>query len=453
MNTERYEDILGSFHSGSLYTKFEFTKNELEKAFVEKYLREYFYVNSTLLHEWCHFIQAISTSIGRRLSDYLIASGTFLSRTFRNYVMEGNLERIRRPLIFNFFYDDRLRESLDETAYLGFIFGALVRGILGHDSSPELMVIFENPLFEPNFFKKPKNAMCPIIEINGSQCILGAWVIFESFASINEKVYIGEIFDKGEYRKILNSIPLYPYYIIELHVRQEISGFNYRFVRALCDLALNPCIECANENNKRDWEDIHPGWRLVRSVEYVRELGIDITLLSEEEILEVIKAIEKHYGWKNPWEEKLAEFASPYFLNDLHMIRERHPSALFLCTENFSLLKSYFPLFIGKPGIPKDILKTSSEFGLKDFNPETNFVAFLQYATITGQFSSILLEPNIRCPLHNLPFPPNHNCVEDCEFEMWFKTLLGISLEDYIRIPIASQEDIVFFENEKRGGT
>ncbi len=73
MPEPKHEIALGRHFPGSVFTRLYFRKAEWDAAMKAGVDSEYYYVHSTLIHEWVHQLQTLATTFGREIS-FLLAS-------------------------------------------------------------------------------------------------------------------------------------------------------------------------------------------------------------------------------------------------------------------------------------------------------------------------------------------------------------------------------------------
>jgi hypothetical protein len=456
MNLKRFEEnkVLGSYSIASLFTKYNFSKKEEEEASKQNMKNNY--VTATIFHEWIHHLQIVGTSVGRYLWTSLFSAGG-LSKVILNYIEDGNFNRLRRPILFNLYFDEKFKKYIDFNANVSLMSGLMAKTFLGivdkSQNNEQMKDIFKgNPLFF-NQVESPKEKAIPIIKIEDKTYSIGAKHIMESFAWINERMLHASKLNNKEFKKIIRLIHEEPYYVVDFFLAQELTDLDdglYWLSRMLCDIALNPTFKAPKDHDKWAWEDIHPGWRFVRAVEYLKSLGLK-KFSCPEETYKLKKLIYDKFGWIDPWEsgENDGSIFSWYY-NEVKQIRSESPLAFSLCFEKYENLIKKIPTFKGFPQMPTkiDIEKLSSEYA--SLTPEQIF----HYTVNLGMIGAVILEvlnsDLKRCPLHNIAFSDNsqNKCIPNCEFEFIFKTNFGMTIKEYFDIPLAKKSDIEQYENE-----
>jgi hypothetical protein len=446
-----HTQVLASFSPASLFTKFEFFKWEMDKAFAsDKMNDEVYYVFSTIFHEWIHQFQILSTSFGRELMFQTVLSGLFVGRTFSNYIKDGNFSRLRKPLMNNFRSDKKFRDTLTADSFDGIFAGILVNRYLGGDSNANHLDGPVSDLFS-KIILPPTNTACPQFVLGGELIHFGGQHILEGFASINERKFIGLNFSKHILQETLDRIPKYPYYVAESFLVKELGSdiANLGLIRMLCDLALNGVFKPANPDEVIVWEDVHPGWRFVRAIDALKKIPVLFRELSSENVLDTRLKLCQHLGWKDPWGEHLAfNYAFEGYLPEAIEIRKDHPEAAIYCVEMFDELIKRFPFSRGYPPPPKSLKDFNYLFKDDKSTPEENFNAYMRIAMIAEIVNETLGSTDLTCPIHNVSLAEGNTCIEDCDFVKWFNGVMGISVADFNSIPLVSDEDLDRFKSE-----
>lgn len=445
MSEKRFKEVLEyscSYSPASLFTKFSFKQWEIETAKKKDEARkECYYVLSTFMHEWMHHLQFVGTTIGRELLHLLFATG-ILSRAIKKYVEQGNYARLRRPFIFNYYFDKEFKKNFDLKISSGMFSGLIANAYLGFgpelDDKVPLKSILKNDDIKLKNIEPPQKEEIPLIKIGKKEYYLGSWHIMESFASIHEKIYLFSILKGDKLKEAINAIQFDPYWIIEKYVEQELNFQDNMFwlTRALCDLALNPCFNLKKNEDKWLWEDIHPGWRLVRAVEYLQSKNINKPLSFSKDAIEIKNMIQTALGWIDPWEDyKLQKDLFPWYLKEAIEIRKTKPGAFAFCTENHDYLMTKIQPFVGHAPFPTSIVKEDLSFDTDSYSPAETYDVFLKMAVFGEQVIKLFRKTEIHCPYHNLSFPPNDDCVPGCSFAESFKNFMGITFSEYSKIP------------------
>ena len=447
-----HAQVLGRFSPASLFTKFEFFKWQIDKAFGKDTMDdEVYYVHSTLIHEWIHQIQILGTSFGRQLMFLVMHSGIATGGSYARYIRQGNFDRLRRPLIVNSFFDKMFRDGLTNDDYLGLFSGSLVRKYLGGDSREQFL---EGP-FPDSFTKRlspPQDTACPKFGFEGESLNLGGLHLLEGFASINERIFIYLNFSRETFAEALGCIPRYPYYVAESYLEEELGAENVNLwlSRLLCDVSLNGCFESTDPDRRILWEDVHPGWRFVRAVEFLKSRPDVAREVSPENALDVRQRICEEFGWGDPWGDHLS-FAHLFdgYIPEALAIRREHPLALMFCVEKFSDLIERFPFSHGYPSAPASLEAFSVSAMEGHWTPDEMFCGYMRLAMIAESVLEVLLSTEIACPIHGVLLGGGEGCVEGCEFVSWFKTVMGMTVEEFSTIPCASKADIDRLDEEE----
>lgn len=427
--------IYGEYLPGSLRTKFNFSEREIDESF--KCNEDYYYVASTSIHEIIHHLQFIGTTTGRYMSDMLTRIGLSGFNSIKKNVESNRFNKLRRPLINSFLLDTEFAEqlSLGERLInneLRVYF--LLSGIMNNDDA--------NNELKGNLdylgFDIDTDVMVPSFIYNNANYTLGLNNILESFASINERIFIySSVKDKEKQNQAFKDIPFDPYYIIESYIGEEDPRLsNYLLICVIIDIALNPTTSIKNGNRK--WTDFHPGWRLKRIVEFLKRSKIDFSKLNNpNSFIELKRQILENFSWKDPWEdmELIDKGATNLYLNKIAKFRKDIPQLFFHPVYYNEKIFIEFSEDPQKYATNTEFKEELLNFDSPSQSPNTNLYAYSIIAAVCEQFLNLYLGEKIICPYHGLKFPENSTCVEGCMFELWFETLIGFSLEEYGKIP------------------
>lgn len=442
--------VVGTYTPASLFTHCDFEQWEIDKAIDEKD-PEFYYVNSAPIHEWIHQVQILTTTFGRQLMMLSLFSGLAISRTIQRYIQGGGFERLRRPLIANLFFDKEMRAAMSEKELAGLYMGALVNQFMGgvHD---EAMNEFVFPDEYTKGISAPNNTPCPRITISEKRIDFGAMHILEAFAHENEFLFILSAFDREVARKFLINSFVYPYDVVKRYMRTELgSDGNYPGrVLLLCDIALNGRFPSGAESGEIAWEDVHPGWRFVRSVEYLKRNRQEKEAFDVDKILDLRTKIMEHYGWPDPWCEHERDFKRnpvDIYLHEALELRTHHPVSPVVGILDIQTLKKFIPMNVGPIKAPPNLENALAFLGDK-FTPAERFSGFMDTAMVSQSVNELMYTGDVICPIHDRVFGEDAGCMEGCRFEAWFGTIFGFSVQEYARIPGVSAEDVERWRNE-----
>ena len=449
---DRHTRALGRFSPASLFTKFEFFKWEMDEAMASRSPNEeLYYVQSTLIHEWIHQVQILTTSFGRELMFLLLHSGLMVGEAYAKYVEDGNYSRLRRPLVTNSFFDKKFRKSMTNSQYIGLITGSLVRRYWGGNSNAKYL---DGPFPDllSNRFVQPQTTSCPEIEFEGGALNLGAIHILEGFASLNERIFIYLKFEDAIFHKALKKIPRYPYHVAEAYIESELGteSVNLWLCRMLYDVALNGCFDPLDSSTKVVWEDVHPGWRLVRAVQYLKQKRDMLKDFSTDTALAVRTSLCEAFAWTDPWDDHLG-FAHIFegFIPEVLDLRRNHPLTVMFCIENFGELVKRIPFSFGHPPPPSSLEHFNVMLLGDGLSVEQKFAGYMQLAMVAESVLEILTSVELSCPIHGISLEAANKCVPDCDFVTWFKTVLGMTVDEFTAIPVATNDDFDDFKREE----
>jgi hypothetical protein len=452
MQIKQYTKILGTYSAASMFAKYNFTQKEINTMFTKgRYDNECYYVWNTMIHEYMHHLQILGTSMGRHYAFLIGSSGYLLSDQLGHYIRNGYYSRLRRPLIFNYFYDKKFSDYLSVNRNMALSQGLIARLFFAKSQRSKDYKGFLNFIDKPKSYTLPNELeSVPILKLKNRKYYLGAYLLFESFASMNERLSLMISLPKNKLIKAWSLIPNYPYQTIENYILKELnlSSFNFNLNRAIIDVALNPEIDNLDKPAKK-WKDVHPGYRFLKIIEFLKSKSIKVDKkLNYDEILTLTSDIYKKLRWTNPW-ENLNSFDLPFtpFLSESIKIRKDNPIALILPVENLNLLSS-IPMPNNEPSVPISADKNAILDAHPEFDPAA-FHIFIQAALLMAEnWANIIKMDYIECPLHSKSSPPNSKCIGGCEFEMALKAVTGLSFKKFSNIPKATMKDIQIYKSE-----
>jgi len=96
--TSRLFATLGEYSPTGFFTKTHFSDEQLRLGVPgEETYEEYWFVRSTILHEWCHHLQVLGTSYGRYAYHRTITCGDALMRSLRSLIELRGPKALHRP--------------------------------------------------------------------------------------------------------------------------------------------------------------------------------------------------------------------------------------------------------------------------------------------------------------------------------------------------------------------
>src|ERR1039457_7279710 len=124
------KQILGIYNAGSYLTNTFFSKEEIRRSQPRKgkgYDLNYYYVFTTLLHEYYHHLQIIGTSFGRDYTQSIFGFGAMISKICKECFVNGVPEKFRRPFSFNELVNEneRFYNALGVSGHIRLLLGIL----------------------------------------------------------------------------------------------------------------------------------------------------------------------------------------------------------------------------------------------------------------------------------------------------------------------------------------
>lgn len=415
--------ILGTYEPGHFFTQTHFSDEEMKLGLQKKTAQEYWYVSSTLYHEWFHHLQIIGSSFGYHYLNIVNASGYYFTRYLKNITENRSLDNLLRPLYKNNTDDDDFEVARSLVHYR--------KGLLGKLDETESK---EKDIFASCMLRgieAPKEEVLPVIKpkSSGNHHYIGALQIMEGHAHANEMAYLRSFLSEEKYSGIEALYPINPYRILQLYTSERLKEYQVDILslfRLICDIALNP-----DADNKRErgetvlWEDFHPGWRFIKIIDYLESLKE-----KRNNFFEIYLSIFWHFDWETP-DAVLKELNTNLYRNkntdwykdDVIRLRKENPLCFSLLYENDENLIEFFPHLIGR-NMPGKKLQRDDLFHYE----ATSLISSIYERTIL----EILFEDSFTCTLHNTKFPPAKKCKEPCAFIKVLESKIGFSIEQYL---------------------
>lgn len=432
MTASGHRRALGSCGTASLFTKFNFFAWEYEQS--RDKVAEVYYVESTMFHEWVHRVQLLASTFGRDLIFLTMVSGISVLKSVAAYA-KANPSRLRRPLITGLVADERFGAGLDERAVVGLFSGVFLDALLG---GRDVLGEDVGHVWLPSRFERPRHAACPVVEAGGARVRLGGLPVLEGHAWANELLLIVKKFGPACATLAYESVPVHPYLVADLFMKEQLDldSFDPWLTRVVLDVALNGM---SGGSDRVAWEDVHPGWRCVQIVGWLKGNRQWLDSASEAPN-DLARAIRSGLGWLDPWEVEggIADTGLPY-LPQARAIRKTLGAGVSFCVENFETLSHAIPPSLGYPVLPKNVddVFAHGPLGSLTESPEASFRAMLGLATVAESCQEILRSTTLQCPLHGQSVEVS-GCVQDCEFEQWLHALIGMSVKEFYSIPMAT---------------
>ncbi|HWB02212.1 MAG TPA: hypothetical protein VG796_04245 [Verrucomicrobiales bacterium] len=301
---------------------------------------------SVTVHEETHFYQIIATPFGRFLSDMERVFTLDLSRWFKGAAVSGFVEKISFPLS-TWIGKNGDSDSKDEAlhkAMLALIHaqGTQLRKLFLESgsfqeevSAPETIEIAcelwtwflqaldraEDAVDTPEDMSikqrthpsairtnlPPNSPVCPQLEEGN----LGGRDILEAVALELQLNYLsaGNIDRRVvEFLRLINpTFANSSYMRVRRHLANRFSNLEWKRRRSLllilADLALSgPFYSNGSPGKKSEvlWEDLHPGYRFVRSLDAFEALSIEVTGNPCADYARVVETVCSHLGWETP---------------------------------------------------------------------------------------------------------------------------------------------------------
>jgi hypothetical protein len=445
---------LSSFSPASLFTRLSFSDEEMRTAMENgKPSPDRYYIHATLFHEWIHQLQILATSFGREVIELLICSGLAIGKSLKQYIIAGQYSRLRRPLLLNMYLDKELRKSLGETGTIGLYAGILVRYFLGGYDCKKLP---DNPF--PKAFsgrlELPKTTPCPLIKYQRTTIPLGAYHILEGFAFLQQRLFVYLKFGEKIYRRLKRELTVEkdPYRVLEDYVYSKVGpdSVNFVLIGILADIALNGQFRSSDPDEKHSWEDVHPGWRLVQSIDFLANNKYLIRDVSLKNANEVKNVISENFRWNSPWEDDIVlNHLFRAYIPEALEVRTKYPLALICIPEYFDKLVEYFPYGLGFSNSPKSLDECTVQIAHENLTPEEKYELHLRIAMIAENVLEILFaHDEIICPIHGTRLSKGVHCKPDCDFIRMFRIIFGIEPDEYFNIPVVTEGDLERFSAE-----
>lgn len=425
----------GEYSASGFFTRTWFSDEDLRLGAPQSPTYEQnWHVWSTILHEWFHHLQVVGTVYGRFHYEITMMEGACIARALRQLFESRPLGTLQRPLLMDLLDADDVAD--DELLILGASAKLIRRALLGDE--------IEALPTSPEGIALPTSTLSPRVTLEGEEYAVGARHVMESHARSNEEMNLLATVGPECFSKAMETMDtLDPYKLVEELVRVKLGLDDFILSRVLCDIALNP--EWPEEGETIAWEDFHPGWRIARMIS---ELGQSSTLkgiLPSEmdwerlpEYEDVYIALLDYFRWKQP-EDILPTTAErfPWLTAEVIKTRREVPLAFALVMEHMDAMQGVSPVSFGAY-TPADVEPRFFE----DMDGATEFEATRNVAVIYEKtIPQMLTGRVITCPFHDTVFPSESGCVDRCHFAGFFHSIFGITVEQFIEIPVRFESD------------
>lgn len=426
---ESLRSTLGEYSPCGFFTKTWFEPDMLRKGAPNSPTYEqYWYVWSTILHEWVHHLQMVGTTYGRFHYDISLLAGGCTSAAIRQLIEIRPRDQLRRPLLQDLM---DARHDIDEDSLLAGARALRIRQAFWRSGPGTSPVQYSG-------IALPQSAPSPRVIVEGKKHALGAVHILEGHARSNELVNLVMTAGRESFCEALEKLgELDPYRLVEELITARLVVDDEILCRIICDIAMNPPWPA--EDSEVPWEDFHPGWRMVRIVDALKDTRGFRTLLPHladegrlEDYHSLYEGILNHFGWQRP-EQILPASAEcfPWYTNKVVEIRTKSPLAFALNVEHLPLLQKAFPISVDEY-VPED-LNTLFASGM---DPLTEFEARRVVARIFEKTVYEMLNlRTLTCPIHLTVFPSAAGCPSRCAFQGFFKSTFGITVDQFCAIP------------------
>jgi len=427
--TDGFFAPLGEYLPSGFFTRTWFTPEQLQRAAPGSPTHDASWpVWSTIMHEWCHHLQVIGTTYGRYHYDLLMTEGACISKALHELFDKRPLDTLRRPLLKDLVNSTEIDS---DPLILAASYRLVNRALFG-DTMKTLPIT-------PRGIALPVSKPCPRVRLNGKTYSIGSRHVLEGHAACNQRMQLLTSLSPSRFEKARAELDILdPYGLVEEVIRTKWGLNDEILTRLLCDIALNP--DWPPESGEIKWEDFHPGWRIIRMVEAIRKGKSIQKMLPREADWDQLPAYEgfcqrilDHFGWKWPKDTLPAtEESFPWFTARVVQVRTFFPLA-------FALIVEHEPTVADISSISSDRYTPETQeakFDL-DMNAATEFEARRNVAVIYEKTTyEILSKKTITCPFHNTLFPSDSGCPADCLFRGFFRAVFGITVDQFLTIPL-----------------